>query len=260
MSISDLDSVIAKLRYVKYGDYVLSDDHNDLVDAVKIIRDILQDMQEKLEAVGPPARPSPFDPESYKPAGGWKLLEDFLSLDLFLKYMRFFDYDRDTYMLGGIVRDSVLYAGPSLELNYPLFMYMPRFYPLIYIAFKAGSDLYTEDITTTEIYAYSCDGSEYVACKIYLLASYTNSRLDLQLRDYVTWELVTLEAGYDGGWRLACVDFQNSKFTIYDEGGSVIRSVSLGRGTSEYPESEVYIYREYANTKNAIAVDWLGFG
>ena len=52
MSISDLDSVIAKLRYVKFGDFVLSDDHNDLVDAVKIIRDILQDMQEKLEEIG----------------------------------------------------------------------------------------------------------------------------------------------------------------------------------------------------------------
>jgi len=49
MSISDLDSVIAKLRYVKYGDYVLSDDHNDLVDAVKIIRDILKGLRVELE-------------------------------------------------------------------------------------------------------------------------------------------------------------------------------------------------------------------
>ena len=39
--LAELDNIIAKLRYVKYGDYVLSSDHNDLVDAVKKIREIL---------------------------------------------------------------------------------------------------------------------------------------------------------------------------------------------------------------------------
>jgi len=40
--LTELDNIIAKLRYVKYGDYVLSSDHNDLVDAVKKIREILE--------------------------------------------------------------------------------------------------------------------------------------------------------------------------------------------------------------------------
>jgi len=34
-----LDEIIAKLRKVKCGDYVLPDDHNDLVDAVKLMRE-----------------------------------------------------------------------------------------------------------------------------------------------------------------------------------------------------------------------------
>jgi len=39
--LSELDNIIAKLRYVKRGDWVLSSDHNDLVDAVKKIREAL---------------------------------------------------------------------------------------------------------------------------------------------------------------------------------------------------------------------------
>jgi len=34
-----LDEIISKLRKVKYGDYILADDHNDLVDAVKLMRE-----------------------------------------------------------------------------------------------------------------------------------------------------------------------------------------------------------------------------
>jgi hypothetical protein len=32
-----LEEIVAKLRKVKYGDYVLADDHNDLVDAITLI-------------------------------------------------------------------------------------------------------------------------------------------------------------------------------------------------------------------------------
>jgi len=45
MSLSDLDAIIARLRYVKSGDIVEVSDHNDLVDAVKKIRDILANIQ-----------------------------------------------------------------------------------------------------------------------------------------------------------------------------------------------------------------------
>jgi len=39
--LSKVDSNISKLRYVKPGDWILSSDHNDLVDTVKSIRDLL---------------------------------------------------------------------------------------------------------------------------------------------------------------------------------------------------------------------------
>ncbi|RLC71985.1 MAG: hypothetical protein DRI26_03975 [Chloroflexi bacterium] len=41
MSLQELDQIIAKIRYVKWGDYVLPEDHNYLLDAIKKIRDIL---------------------------------------------------------------------------------------------------------------------------------------------------------------------------------------------------------------------------
>jgi len=41
-TIEELDNIVAKLRKVKYGDFVLASDHNDLVDAVTTIRDILK--------------------------------------------------------------------------------------------------------------------------------------------------------------------------------------------------------------------------
>ena len=41
LDLSGLDEIINRLRYVKTGDYVLASDHNDLVDAIKKIREIL---------------------------------------------------------------------------------------------------------------------------------------------------------------------------------------------------------------------------
>jgi len=41
VSLEELDQIIAKIRYVKWGDYVLPEDHNYLLDAIKKIRDIL---------------------------------------------------------------------------------------------------------------------------------------------------------------------------------------------------------------------------
>jgi len=38
--LQDLDMLIAKLRYVKYGDIWLSADHNDVVDCIKVLREI----------------------------------------------------------------------------------------------------------------------------------------------------------------------------------------------------------------------------
>ena len=40
--IKELKEIIDRLRYVRYGDFVLNTDHNDLVDAVKTILDILK--------------------------------------------------------------------------------------------------------------------------------------------------------------------------------------------------------------------------
>jgi len=47
--LSELDQIISRLRYVKRLDLVLSSDHNDLVDAVKKIREILDLVQQQLQ-------------------------------------------------------------------------------------------------------------------------------------------------------------------------------------------------------------------
>lgn len=41
-TLDDLDAAIAKLRYVKYGDYVTPEDHNSLVECIKIIADLYE--------------------------------------------------------------------------------------------------------------------------------------------------------------------------------------------------------------------------
>jgi len=40
-TVEELNKIIARLRKVKYGDLVLSADHNDLVDAVRCLRDLV---------------------------------------------------------------------------------------------------------------------------------------------------------------------------------------------------------------------------
>jgi len=47
--LQTLDTLIAKLRYVKYGDIWLSSDQNDKVDCIKQIREILKQMNDKLK-------------------------------------------------------------------------------------------------------------------------------------------------------------------------------------------------------------------
>jgi hypothetical protein len=55
MSLSDLiaqlDAIIAKFRYVKYGDIWLSADHNDPIDAIKKLREIVYALS---QAAAPP--------------------------------------------------------------------------------------------------------------------------------------------------------------------------------------------------------------
>ena len=47
MSLENLDAIIAKLRKVSSGDFILADDHNDLVDAIKEIRNYLENIKAK---------------------------------------------------------------------------------------------------------------------------------------------------------------------------------------------------------------------
>ncbi len=63
-TLSDLDAIINRLRYVKRGDYVLSSDHNDLVDAVRCIRNILgvhEGLQLTKYVIGPGSKYEDFD-------------------------------------------------------------------------------------------------------------------------------------------------------------------------------------------------------
>ena len=50
MSLENLDAIIARLRRVYSGDPILAEDHNDLVDAVKEIRNILRNIPENFKA------------------------------------------------------------------------------------------------------------------------------------------------------------------------------------------------------------------
>ena len=102
MSLENLDAIIAKLRKVSSGDFVLADDHNDLVDAVKEIRSILEQLQEQITAPAEPENPSgtkPFDTlfalfeslDGTEPTYISELLE--CMLDPFDSHARFHMYD-----------------------------------------------------------------------------------------------------------------------------------------------------------------------
>jgi len=49
--LKTLDNIISKLRYVEYGDYVITDDHNLLVDSTKTIRDIIDVLKQVFEII-----------------------------------------------------------------------------------------------------------------------------------------------------------------------------------------------------------------
>ena len=62
MSLENLDAIIARLRIVYSGDPILAEDHNDLVDAVKEIRNILEQLQQQVGAPTAPENPSGLQP------------------------------------------------------------------------------------------------------------------------------------------------------------------------------------------------------
>jgi hypothetical protein len=61
--IAELDAIIARFRYVKYGDIWLSADHNDPIDAIKKLRDIVYALSQA--AAPPPAPPLEGDYSTY---------------------------------------------------------------------------------------------------------------------------------------------------------------------------------------------------
>ena len=82
LSLQDLDAIIARLRKVMSGDLILAEDHNDLVDAVKAIRDILA------QQAGAPtvANPSGHQPHDVL----CKLCED--GLDIACDWVAYYTY------------------------------------------------------------------------------------------------------------------------------------------------------------------------
>jgi len=51
LDYATIDSILAKLRIVKTGDYVVAGDHNDLVNAAKELRKLLRDLEAQVEAI-----------------------------------------------------------------------------------------------------------------------------------------------------------------------------------------------------------------
>ena len=51
MSLDELKAILDKIRYVKAGDFVLVEDHNYIVDALKKIKEILDNMEERIQKV-----------------------------------------------------------------------------------------------------------------------------------------------------------------------------------------------------------------
>jgi len=87
VDVSNLDSIISKIRRVKYGDYVLSDDHNNLLDAIISIRDILSSISVGAPTAAPSYPPSPLSPSgldpndpAWTPPSGWNQVFNFDSV------------------------------------------------------------------------------------------------------------------------------------------------------------------------------------
>ncbi|MHC1579173.1 MAG: hypothetical protein ACXQTZ_00710 [Candidatus Alkanophagales archaeon] len=52
--IEEMKRAISRMRYVAYGDYVLADDHNSLVDFAKAALEAIRIMKEKVRIPAPP--------------------------------------------------------------------------------------------------------------------------------------------------------------------------------------------------------------
>ena len=63
--LNELQTIINKIRRVKYGDKILPEDHNLQTDAIKKIKDILEEMQKEIEQKAPTAPQEEPDEISY---------------------------------------------------------------------------------------------------------------------------------------------------------------------------------------------------
>ena len=145
LDYTKLEEILSKIRTVKYGDYVLAEDHNYQTDAIRELKKLLSDLEaltpkniddlQDVEIVSPsdgevltyesatgkwknkspPAmvipRTSPFDPEDalWRPSDGWAIFIDFIDTD----EQRPIFFAEGDYIQGAIVaRHEAIYPNP----------------------------------------------------------------------------------------------------------------------------------------------------
>ena len=87
VKLNQLKNILSKMRYVKYGDYVYAEDHNLIVDAIKIIADIVDYIKLTFRPVPP---------------------KELRVLDSLLKYnvQAFYITDPDTVVVHSLTKDG----------------------------------------------------------------------------------------------------------------------------------------------------------
>ena len=240
--ISDLLQTLKKLRKVKYGDTVLSSDHNDLVDAVNKLLDLYL--------------PSRIDPTQF--------VYDPRMFINFTEPIRHDYFDRCHFSINAPSRCLVLNDYICLVLESVKGINLQTYSGKIAMCFKftkvqpiASNGAYY-DIASISI--YNRNGYEEVTCGV--IFYYT------ELNGYVEDKLSLCEGGagncvdvspIPNDWIVLTMDTFAKRAELYNRNGNKLASISIK--PVEVSEKVLYIYAETSPeldiSPNKLEIDWI---
>lgn len=216
-TIDDLDEIIAKLRKVQYGDIILTDDHNDLVDAVKVIRDLLGVPAPAPARVPSPLYPSNLDPNdpAWTPREGWSKVYNFETFDELLEWA-------NDELINATVTNSVVHSDDGVGMAVSRLM--------LTTTGELGVSNYKFAVCFAIPRAIINSGMRIA---IYVSSNY--GELDISLIDESPAKLVAYDPSVEGvykfwntfQWLVLFVDFENGIFRVFDHNKNIILEGSV---------------------------------
>ena len=279
--LDELKSLINKMRYVQYGDYVFADDHNMLVDAFNKVADICETLKrlafvpketysivarakarvlawgveklpysESYSLTTGVIHPSGADPNNpaWMPTGGWSKVWDFNSQDEVTDFGNYEIYGN------WVAENSILHCTTtSPDHRYDIIRIVEGVRASkMAVAFKVHIEK-NDSLGPDKI------------LQLVIIKDETSKVLDAQMESYNETQFKCLGQWWnEDTWYVLELDFDNGKGRIYDPNGNLLHETDVGwSGVPNTPDQyKVYIYDwRYVYTtpirENYCYVDWV---